>query len=248
MPVLASTVSTSRGAPPNAKAALSRLSERPGMDTSESLGSESSTGSPTVGRCISIMVSVRAPATPGRASEPTSRTVVPGWSAGRSPAGVASTRVPMVQAISGVTRRNTSHSASSVPMNRRTGRRRRVRRRAALGGTGGGRVVALGRAAAGRESADASGAGKEGMTAVGSGWSGCSCRYSQSMSLSLRSTTQGPPRPPARIPAASGVAVFPGRGSWAKLGRSTAPKENPCPHRPPLRRRASTHVAPSASW
>ena len=97
----------------------------PGMGTSESRGIDISRFGPSP-VCSSMIVSVRWPAAPpvlsslrssavrsARESLPTSKYVVPGWSPGRSPLGIASTLLTLFQAMSGTATRKTSHSSRS---------------------------------------------------------------------------------------------------------------------------------------
>ena len=126
MPVLASMVRMRRAGPPKAYAALILVVPCPGIGTRESRGIDISRLGPEP-VCSSMIVSVRWPAAPpvlsslrsagvrpARESLPTSRYVVPGWSPGRSPEGMASlTLVTWFQATSGVIVRNTRYSSRS---------------------------------------------------------------------------------------------------------------------------------------
>ena len=101
----------SSGAPPKANAALIFVVPWPGISTFESRGIDISTLGP-LPVCSSMIESVRDPEVSSlRASLPTRRYVVPGWSSGRLPSGVSSTFETLFQAISGVATRNSSHSA-----------------------------------------------------------------------------------------------------------------------------------------
>ncbi len=88
-----------------------------------------SAGRPPGGIDKIMMVSVRWPPelpvpsrlrssadSPSRESDPTSRKVVPGWSAGRSPPGSASTRAIWLQAKTGTAISHNKTTATTMPM------------------------------------------------------------------------------------------------------------------------------------